>query len=148
VGCIVEVLDLRLHTNSCTFCNDFHNFFPLKICPGNFINSFVTILFTVAKSPTTDPLAGMEPVAHDVAAYSSTTETLNLTRHPWWQKTKSCEPSGLLDALESMMLLYYVCNLEYPNECFNTFLFLQRQVMKVHSTQKMPTQGIGSIVRH
>ena len=90
----------------------------------------------------------MEPVAHDVAAYSLTTETLNLMRHPWWQKTKSCEPSGLLDALESMMLLYYVCNLEYPKECFNTFLFLQRQVMKVHGTQKMPTQGIGSIVRH
>ena len=68
VRCIVEVLDFRLHTNSCTFCNDFHNFFPLKICPGNFINSFVTILFTVTKSPTINPLAGMEPVAHDVAA--------------------------------------------------------------------------------
>jgi hypothetical protein len=87
VGCIVEVLDLRLQTNSCTFCNDFRNFFPHKICPGNFINSFVTILFTVEKSPTIDPLAGMEPVAHDVAAYSY----YNLMRHPWWQKTKSCE---------------------------------------------------------
>ncbi|CAB4011852.1 Hypothetical predicted protein [Paramuricea clavata] len=47
---------------------------------------------------------------------------------------------GLLDAVESMMLLYYVCTLEYPKECFNTFLFLQRQVLKVYDTQKIPTK--------
>ena len=48
--------------------------------------------------------------------------------------------SGLLDAVEAMLLLYYVCNLAYPKECFNTFFFLQRQVMKVYDTQKVPTK--------
>ena len=47
---------------------------------------------------------------------------------------------GFLDAIESMMMLYYICNVEYPKECFNTFLFLQRQVLKVHDTQKVPTK--------
>jgi hypothetical protein len=28
---------------------------------------------------------------------------------------------GFLDAVESMLMIYYVYNLEYPKECFNTF---------------------------
>ena len=47
---------------------------------------------------------------------------------------------GFLDGIKSMMMLYYVCNLEYPKECLNTFLFLQRQVLKVHDMQKIPTK--------
>lgn len=46
----------------------------------------------------------------------------------------------LLDALESMLLIYYVCNIEYPKECLNTFLFLQRMAMKVFDTRKVPTK--------
>lgn len=47
--------------------------------------------------------------------------------------------AGFLDGVESMLMLYYVCNLEYPKECLNTFFFLQRQVLKVHDMQKVPT---------
>ena len=47
---------------------------------------------------------------------------------------------GFLDAVESMLMIYYVCNLEYPKECFSTFLILQRQAMRVHDTQKVPSK--------
>jgi hypothetical protein len=40
---IVTVLHLGLHTNSCIFCNDFQNFFPLKNLSRKLINSFVAI---------------------------------------------------------------------------------------------------------
>ena len=47
---------------------------------------------------------------------------------------------GLVDALEAMMFLFYVCNLQYPKECTNTFILVQRMVMKVYDTQKVPTK--------
>ena len=47
---------------------------------------------------------------------------------------------GLVDALEAMMFLFYVCNLQYPKECTNTFILIQRMVMKVFDTQKVPTK--------
>ena len=50
------------------------------------------------------------------------------------------EGMGLVDALESMMFLYYICNLEYPKECANTFILIQRMIMNVYDTQKVPTK--------
>lgn len=47
---------------------------------------------------------------------------------------------GLLESIELMMMLYYVCNIEYPKEIFNTLFFLQRQVLQVFDTQKVPTK--------
>ena len=47
---------------------------------------------------------------------------------------------GLVDALEAMMFLFYVCNLQYPKACTNTFIVIQRIVMKVYDTQKVPTK--------
>ena len=34
------------------------------------------------------------------------------------------ELDNVIDAVSCLMILYYVCNLEYPKQCFNTFLFL------------------------
>ena len=50
------------------------------------------------------------------------------------------EAMGLVDALESMMFLYYICNLDYPKECANTFILIQRMIMNVYDTQKVPTK--------
>lgn len=47
----------------------------------------------------------------------------------------------LLESIELMMILYYVCNIEYPEEIFNTLFFLQRHVLKVYDTQKVPTSA-------
>ena len=46
----------------------------------------------------------------------------------------------IIDAVGALMFMYYVHNLEYPKECFNTFLFLQRAILKVYDTQKVPTR--------
>ena len=34
-------------------------------------------------------------------------------------------------ALISLLYLYFVCNVEYPKDCKNAYLFLQRYVLKV-----------------
>ena len=34
------------------------------------------------------------------------------------------ELDDVIDAVSCLMFLYYVCNLEYPKQCFNTFPFL------------------------
>ena len=47
---------------------------------------------------------------------------------------------GIIEGVGSLMFLYYVCNLKYPKECFNTLTFLQRQILKVYDTQKVPTK--------
>ena len=48
--------------------------------------------------------------------------------------------SGILEAVEMMLMVYYVCNMAYPKECLNTYLFLQRSVLKVFDSQKLPTK--------
>lgn len=48
--------------------------------------------------------------------------------------------SGLIDAIEAMLFTYYVCNIQYPKECFNSLFFLQRAALKVFDTQKVPTK--------
>ena len=50
------------------------------------------------------------------------------------------EAMGLVDALESMMFLYYICNLDYRKECANTFILIQRMIMNVYDTQEVPTK--------
>ena len=45
------------------------------------------------------------------------------------------EAMGLV-TLESMMFLYYICNLEYPKECVNTFILIQRMIMNVYDAHK------------
>ena len=47
---------------------------------------------------------------------------------------------GIVHAVGVLMFLYYVCNLQYPKECYNTFLFMQRTILKVYDTQKLPTK--------
>ena len=42
------------------------------------------------------------------------------------------------EALITMLLLYFVCNVEYPKECFNVFLFLQRYILKVYDSARLP----------
>ena len=44
--------------------------------------------------------------------------------------------SGILEAVEMMLVVYYVCNMAYPKECLNTYLFLQRSVLKVFDSQR------------
>ena len=44
------------------------------------------------------------------------------------------EAMGLVDVLDSMVFLYYICNLEYPKECANTFIVIQRMIMNVYDT--------------
>ena len=50
------------------------------------------------------------------------------------------ELDNIVAAVLCLMFMYYVCNLEYPKECFNTFLFLQRTVLKVFDRVKVPTK--------
>lgn len=42
------------------------------------------------------------------------------------------------EALITMLLLYFVCNVEYPKECLNVFLFLQRYIFKVYDSARLP----------
>lgn len=50
------------------------------------------------------------------------------------------ETDNIVAAVTSLMFIYYVCNLEYPKQCFNTFLFLQRAVLKIFDRVKVPTK--------
>ena len=40
---------------------------------------------------------------------------------------------GILQAVESLICMYYVCNIQYPKECLNTFIFLQRNILKART---------------
>ena len=35
-------------------------------------------------------------------------------------------------------MLYFVCNVEYPKECLNVFLFRQRYILKVYDSARLP----------
>jgi hypothetical protein len=48
--------------------------------------------------------------------------------------------SGILEAFECLMCIYYVCNVQYPKDCANTYMFLQRSILKVFDNQKVPTK--------
>ena len=50
------------------------------------------------------------------------------------------ELDNVIDGVSCLMFVYYVCNLEYPKQCFNTFLFLQRAILKVFDRVKVPTK--------
>ena len=50
------------------------------------------------------------------------------------------EADDILAAVSSLMFIYYICNLEYPKQCFDTFLFLQRAVLKLFDRVKVPTK--------
>ena len=56
------------------------------------------------------------------------------------EKRVLMELDNIVAAVSCLMFMYYVCNLEYPKECFNTFLFLQRTVLKVFDCVKVPTK--------
>ena len=56
------------------------------------------------------------------------------------EKRVLLDADDVVSAVSSLMFMYYVCNLEYPKECFNTFLFLQRAVLKVFDRVKVPTR--------
>ena len=47
---------------------------------------------------------------------------------------------GHTSALVTPLLIYFVCNIEYPKECRNTYLFLQREVLNVYDSVKLPTK--------
>ena len=38
--------------------------------------------------------------------------------------------SGILQAVEMMLMVYYVCNMAYPKECLNTFCFCSEVCLK------------------
>ena len=40
---------------------------------------------------------------------------------------------GMFQAVESLICMYYVCNIQYPKECLNTFVFLQRNILKAYT---------------
>ena len=56
------------------------------------------------------------------------------------EKRVLLEVDNMIAAVSCLMFIYYVCNLEYPKECFNTYLFLQRAVLKVFDRVKVPTK--------
>ena len=47
---------------------------------------------------------------------------------------------GHTSALVTLLLIYFVCNIEYPKECRNTYFFLQREVLNVYDSVKLPTK--------
>ena len=48
--------------------------------------------------------------------------------------------SGILEAFECSMCMYYICNEQYPKVCANTYMFLQRSILNVFDNQKVPTK--------
>ena len=46
---------------------------------------------------------------------------------------------GHTSALVTLLLIYFVCNIEYPKECRNSYLFLQREVLN-GQCQTIPTK--------
>ena len=47
---------------------------------------------------------------------------------------------GHTEALITFLLLYFVCNVENPKECLNVYLFLQRYILKVCDSARLPTK--------
>ena len=50
------------------------------------------------------------------------------------------ETDDVVTGIISLLFLYYVCNFEYPKQCHNTFMFLQRKVLNVCDRVKVPTK--------
>ena len=44
---------------------------------------------------------------------------------------------GITKAFE-LLIWFFACNMQYPKECFNSLVFLRRQVFKVFDMQKAP----------
>ena len=47
---------------------------------------------------------------------------------------------GHTEALITFLLLYFVCYVEYPKECVNVYLFLQKYILKVYDSARLPTK--------
>ena len=47
---------------------------------------------------------------------------------------------GHIEVLITLLLLYFVCNVEYPKEFLNLHLFLQRYILKVYDSERLPTK--------
>ena len=50
------------------------------------------------------------------------------------EKSILMELDNVIDGVSCLMFVYYVFNLEYPKQCFNTFLFLQRAILRLSVT--------------
>ena len=51
------------------------------------------------------------------------------------------------EALISLLLLYFVFNVEYPKKCLNLYLFLQRYILKVYDRARLPTKAMAIFER-
>ena len=49
---------------------------------------------------------------------------------------------GHTSALTTLLLIYFVCNIQYPKECMNVYTFLQRYILNVYDSVKLPTKVI------
>ena len=50
-------------------------------------------------------------------------------------------PTGcMIEAIKCLLFTYYICNLQYPAECANVYIFMQRRFLKVFDQQKVPTR--------
>ena len=51
------------------------------------------------------------------------------------------------EALITLLLLYFVFNVEYPKKCLNLYLFLQRYILKVYDRARLPTKAMAIFER-
>ena len=47
---------------------------------------------------------------------------------------------GHTEAPITFLLLYFVCYVQYPKECVNVHLFLERYILKVYDSARLPTK--------
>ena len=47
---------------------------------------------------------------------------------------------GVHRSVDYFLLLYFVCYVEYPKECVNVYLFLQKYILKVYDSARLPTK--------
>ena len=50
-------------------------------------------------------------------------------------------PTGcMIEAVKCLLFTYYICNLQYPAECANVYIVMQRRFLKLFDQQKVPTR--------
>ena len=47
---------------------------------------------------------------------------------------------GVHRSVDYFLLLYFVCYVEYPKECVNVYLFLQKYILKFYDSARLPTK--------
>ena len=62
------------------------------------------------------------------------------------ENTKLVELSGNLKALCNIVVLFYILNLHYPKKVFNTYMYIQTQILGEHDSVTSLTKRVITFV--